>query len=308
MKKKGFTLIELLVVIAIIAMLLAILMPALSKVKKMAQRLICGTNLKGMGTALYVYAFDYRDEFPVAGGKGVNNWAATTVGWNNPAWLWNDTSVIDTLTISASLYMLLREADVGPKSFVCKSSDEQPFINEEPFDITELWDFTADPKNHQSYAYQQPYVVEGKSFPADGTSNPGNAIMADQNPWYDDKLIRDMSNTLASGQDFLGYVALISNWELSSSDWQIKVANSRVHDRVGQNVLFGDGHVFFEKRPDVGTRYDNIYTVKYFGTTSDSDDARRIGYPKFAVTSDPGGLFAISSEDSVLANDEVYVP
>ncbi len=51
-KKKGFTLIELLVVIAIIAMLLAILMPALGKVKKLAMRLVCGTNLKGMGTAM----------------------------------------------------------------------------------------------------------------------------------------------------------------------------------------------------------------------------------------------------------------
>ena len=46
MRKKGFTLIELLVVIAIIAMLLAILMPALNRVKKIAQRVVCGTNLK----------------------------------------------------------------------------------------------------------------------------------------------------------------------------------------------------------------------------------------------------------------------
>ncbi len=65
MKKKGFTLIELLVVIAIIAMLLAILMPALNKVKKIAQRVVCGTNLKGLGTAQVVYANDYDDAFVV---------------------------------------------------------------------------------------------------------------------------------------------------------------------------------------------------------------------------------------------------
>ena len=63
MKKKGFTLIELLVVIAIIAMLLAILMPALNKVKKIAQRVVCGTNLKGLGTAQVVYANDYDDMY-----------------------------------------------------------------------------------------------------------------------------------------------------------------------------------------------------------------------------------------------------
>jgi len=67
MKKKGFTLIELLVVIAIIAMLMAILMPALSKVKKIAQRVVCGTNLKGLGTAQTVYANDYDDDYVVQG-------------------------------------------------------------------------------------------------------------------------------------------------------------------------------------------------------------------------------------------------
>ncbi len=61
MKKKGFTLIELLVVIAIIAMLL----PALNKVKKIAQRVVCGTNLKVVGTAQAVYANDYDDALVV---------------------------------------------------------------------------------------------------------------------------------------------------------------------------------------------------------------------------------------------------
>ena len=58
-QKKGFTVIELLVVIAIIAFLSAICMPALSKVKKCAQRVVLASELKGLGMAQTVYADDY---------------------------------------------------------------------------------------------------------------------------------------------------------------------------------------------------------------------------------------------------------
>ncbi len=53
--KKGFTLIELLVVIAIIAMLLAILTPALNRVKEAAREVICKVHLKGVGLGMRIY-------------------------------------------------------------------------------------------------------------------------------------------------------------------------------------------------------------------------------------------------------------
>lgn len=63
-KTSGFTLIELLVVVSIIALLLGILMPALTKAKIQAQSIICGTNLKNYGSALYAYSMDNKDKAP----------------------------------------------------------------------------------------------------------------------------------------------------------------------------------------------------------------------------------------------------
>ncbi len=54
-KRGGFTLIELLVVIAIIALLLAILLPSLNKVKEKARELVCKTHLRGIGLGLIIY-------------------------------------------------------------------------------------------------------------------------------------------------------------------------------------------------------------------------------------------------------------
>jgi prepilin-type processing-associated H-X9-DG protein len=73
----------------VVPMVLAIMMPALSRTKKIAQRVVCATNLKGLSVAMMVYANDYDGTLPT------ENWCD----------------------------LFVEEVDVSPKSFVCPDSD-----------------------------------------------------------------------------------------------------------------------------------------------------------------------------------------
>ncbi len=73
-KARGFTLIELLVVIAIIALLLAILLPAMGKIKETARAAVCKSNLKNIGLAVQMYLDDYDRKIPNTGSSNHFLW------------------------------------------------------------------------------------------------------------------------------------------------------------------------------------------------------------------------------------------
>ncbi len=266
MKKKGFTLVELLVVIAIIALLMGILMPALARVRQIAFRMVCGTNLSGIGKAMLIYANDYEDELPRAGGRQ-SVWAPTIANWMAPnryqAYGVNTDGSGGQASITSCFYLLVKYAEVTPKSFICKgdsgATEFQPAQSGAGnMELIELWDFGDTPTEHCSYSMHLPF---GK-FALTTSSDPGMAVCADRNPYFPSPF-----NTAKTWSSF--------NPTNKTRDHINQYGNAYQHQNEGQNVLFLDSHVSFEKTPLCGIQEDDVWT--YWGSVRNDRQLGGVG-------------------------------
>ena len=266
MRRKGFTLVELLVVIAIIALLMGILMPALARVRQLAFRMTCGTNLAGIGKAMLIYANDYEDELPRAGGR--------LSQWNGPV-LWSATDRYNAYgvgtdgtggkaTITSCFFLLVKYAEVTPKSFICKGdtgttewqlADENTLPSTD-FEMIDAWDFGSNPVEHCSYSYHLPFG----QYALTTSSEPGLAVASERNPW--------ITSPAAEAADFSLFRPDISPYNGTTE--QALAGNAISHQGDGQNVLFLDSHVEFAKRAYCSLEDDNIYTRSTVQTKGDS--------------------------------------
>ncbi len=247
-------LIEPLFAVATTCTLLALLLMGRSSIQEAAHRRACASNLRKIGQAMYIYAQDEPQVFPAI--------AETYMGfWNLHLFFPQDRTTVPSTTgvpsPTVDLWALVRAGTVAPKQFICPSTTDVP---DPAQDTMAYYDFLS--MANLSYGYQ--YQHDPNRAVIGLTAEPTFPVLADANPYV---------------KGGVGGVTLLQD---RFSEYRGNSANHA--NRAGQNVLFQDGRVVFERGPDVGLPgniasilqslsrgRDHCYTVHGSGTGAPVD-------------------------------------
>jgi hypothetical protein len=225
-------------------------------------------NLKGIGASAKIYADEHDGQWMTPPFKAgnidtngidyVNDTRWINVPPSDPGEVGFDREFASTsetpstpaagsraLSTTRAFWMLVRSGDVNLKQFVCPSSADTVDQTE---DAELYYDFAS--YEHISYGYQVPFGPP-ETRPGEG-AHIGRVHVADKGPFY---LV----------QDDVSWEVDLSPLRVESTPGAWRKLNSPNHggprEGEGQNCLYADGTVRFQRTPVVGVDNDNIYTL-----------------------------------------------
>jgi prepilin-type processing-associated H-X9-DG protein len=245
------------------------------RAREMANRSACAANLRGIAQSFVVYAAENNDEFPAYPGKSLTAYDASVKGEASKGKTADDALEEGFKTgqyannPGAVLWILVLRGQVSPKGFVCKSD---PFGGAATAVLKEkAYRMNFDSAKGLSYSVAYAWGVQG----AKGEMKPGEwwknttdaslAILSDVAPYVSGKAEAGEVATRPAGKEVSTSRPsdpLVLGAETSAAG---ALNNSPNHLFDGQNVGFADGHAEFARRPDVGQRGDNLWTVTVEG-------------------------------------------
>ena len=223
---KGFTLVELLVTIAILAILAAMLLPALGKAKEMAKASSCMNNQKQIGTAFHMYVDDNKDYFPP--------WVMDSSASAYTVWSW--------------AWALKDNYQLNIKTYLCPStafSTNQYLIDSRRNTISSYY--------YSNYGYNHYYVGSLYRPTGDLALYYGNSrkMLMFEHP----------SSTFLT-VDGCNSITAPTSSSCTVDDQGTGTINFHDRHNGGANLLWGDAHVSFEKNSYY--RIQTEPTKKYF--------------------------------------------